>query len=518
MVNPVSGSSSGSVNSPYSGLMRVNGLSSGMDIDGMVSSLMKAEKIPLDKMKQKQQMLEWQRDDYRTMNTALNDLDTTTFDGIYMQSTFNKKTVTSSNDSVVSATVINAANNLSAQISVTTVAKPTSWASSSAATFTGANGTLGTTIPLTFNVTNPDKTTKTVKFNVSSTDKLDDVVTDFNNSNLGVSMIKLGDGSLAMTNNLTGTGASIVAADSTTQGFMQTLKFGVDSTTGSPTYGKLTEDASKLPADAVFTFNGYSMDEKSNTFTIGGVSYTIKNAGAANISTATDVDLIYNSIKNFVDKYNSTIKTVNDKISEQRNRDYQPLTDDQRAAMNDTQISQWEDKAKSGLLSNDSILSSGLSQMRQGLYSPVSGSDVGQFTQLSQIGITTSSNYLDNGKLVIDENTLREKIQEDPQAIYKLFNSSGTTTGTKGLAHRLRDSLKSTMDQVTARAGNTLLTDSQYTLGTQLTDLGTQITDFQSKLSTKETQYYNQFSAMEQAMQQANKQASFFSTQFGSGG
>ena len=53
--------------------MRIGGLASGMDIDSIVADLMKAERMPLDKLKQKKQVLEWQRDDYRSMNTLLLD-------------------------------------------------------------------------------------------------------------------------------------------------------------------------------------------------------------------------------------------------------------------------------------------------------------------------------------------------------------------------------------------------------------------------------------------------------------
>ena len=54
---------------------RIGGLASGMDIDTLVSDLMKAERLPLDKLTQKKQILEWQRDDYRSMNTLLSDFD-----------------------------------------------------------------------------------------------------------------------------------------------------------------------------------------------------------------------------------------------------------------------------------------------------------------------------------------------------------------------------------------------------------------------------------------------------------
>ena len=51
--------------------LRIGGLASGMDIDGIVSKLMTAERMPLDKIEQRKIYTEWQRDDYRTMNTAI---------------------------------------------------------------------------------------------------------------------------------------------------------------------------------------------------------------------------------------------------------------------------------------------------------------------------------------------------------------------------------------------------------------------------------------------------------------
>jgi flagellar hook-associated protein 2 len=535
-------SSTSNVASPYSGLMRVSGLSSGMDIDGMVSKLMKAEAVPLDQMKQKQQLLQWKRDDYRDMNTALSDLDSTIFTGINRQSTFNKKTVTSSNDSLVTASAVNAANNISAQISVSQLATGASWK----ATYTTLPTV--TSASLSFNVTDPDQTTRTASVNISSGDTIDDVISKFNNSNLGVSMFKYTDPTtnssyLVMSDNKTGSGPKLQMTQAT-HDYMKSLGFSFIQDTNTPSSdladanGNYTLSLDKVGQDAKIKFNGYDMTQKSNNFTISGVNYTLKGVTTTTsgsttsdnpitISTATDVDSIYNSVKAFVDKYNDVIKKVNDKISEKRNRDYAPLTDDQRSTMNDTQISQWEEKAKSGMLSNDNILSGGLNKMRQDLYSPVTGSGVTTgYTQLSQIGITTSADYTQNGKLEIDDTKLKQAIQDNPQAIYQLFNSgirSNDTSGTysystEGLAKRLRDSISNISSQVTSIAGNTSYTNNQFDIGRQLTDLGTQITDFQSKLTDIENRYYNQFSAMEQAMQQANQQATYISQQFSSGG
>jgi flagellar hook-associated protein 2 len=541
-LSTTSSTSSSNVASQYSGLMRVSGLASGMDIDGMVSKMMKAEAVPLDQMKQKQQILQWQRDDYRDMNTALSDLDSTIFNGtasISLQSTFNKKTVTSSNDSLVAASAINATNNISAQISVSQLATGASWKS----TFTTLP-TVTSDTTLSFNVTDPDQTTRTASVKISSGDTIDDVISKFNNSNLGVSMFKYTDPTtnasyLVMSDNKTGSGPKLQMTQDT-HDYMKSLGFSFSQDTNTPSSdladanGNYTLSLDKDGQDAKIKFNGYDMTQKSNNFTISGVNYTLKGIttttsgdNPVTISTATDVDSIYNSVKAFVDKYNDVIKKVNDKISEKRNRDYAPLTDDQRSSMNDTQISQWEEKAKSGMLSNDNILSGGLNKMRQDLYSPVTGTGVTTgYTQLSQIGITTSADYTENGKLEIDDTKLKQAIQDNPQAIYQLFNSgvrSNDTSGTysystEGLAKRLRDSISNISSQVTSIAGNTSYTNNQFDIGRQLTDLGTQITDFQSKLTDIENRYYNQFSAMEQAMQQANQQAAYISQQFSSGG
>lgn len=51
--------------------MRISGLSSGMDIDAMVKQLMTAAKVPLDKLNQQKQLLEWKREGYRTVSTTL---------------------------------------------------------------------------------------------------------------------------------------------------------------------------------------------------------------------------------------------------------------------------------------------------------------------------------------------------------------------------------------------------------------------------------------------------------------
>ncbi len=46
-------------------MMRVGGLASGMDIEGMVEKLMEAERMPLVRLQQQQETLTWKRDSFR---------------------------------------------------------------------------------------------------------------------------------------------------------------------------------------------------------------------------------------------------------------------------------------------------------------------------------------------------------------------------------------------------------------------------------------------------------------------
>src|SRR4030095_6843398 len=107
--------------------LRIGGLASGMDIDGIVSELMTAERMPLDKIEQKKIYTEWQRDDYRTMNTAIKefrDFLSVDKDGVGRQATFIKKTVAVSNNNVLSVENVNSTNNFSGTINkVTQLAK-----------------------------------------------------------------------------------------------------------------------------------------------------------------------------------------------------------------------------------------------------------------------------------------------------------------------------------------------------------------------------------------------------------
>jgi flagellar hook-associated protein 2 len=506
--------------------MRISGLASGMDIDQLVSDLMRAERTPLNKLYQQKQLLEWKRDDYREINKLLKELDDLIFNGIDRQSTFVKKKVTSTDETKVTAIATNLESNVTTQIEVFQLASssygisgqisndpnnkidPNATLSSQAGKFNNSN--FGTSFEL--KVYQSDGSFKQQTFTIdAANESLNDILKKINESGLGVTAFydEFTD-QISISTNHTGkssTGVEIEVLNGTF--FSDALQFGTNQLA---TNGK----------NASFKINGLTTEKSSNTFTMNGITYTLKDTTTTPvaISTATDTDAIFNSIKEFVDKYNEVIRTINNKLTEKRYRDYLPLTDEQKEEMNEKQIELWEEKAKSGLLRGDTILSNGLSQLRLDLYTKVNGINT-SYDQLAEIGITTESFFqrignLD-GELIIDETKLRQAIEDNPDAVYDLFNADGATHATKGIANRLRDSISNIIKKIEEKAGNDYKTDYQYSIGRNLIDLNSRITDFEDRLVQIEDRYWRQFTAMEQAINKFNSQAMYLMNAFGGG-
>ncbi|WP_433744772.1 flagellar hook-associated protein 2 [Falsibacillus pallidus] len=518
--------------------MRISGLASGMDIDQMVKDLMKAEKMPLDKMNQKKQYMEWQRDDYREVNKSLFDFNNLIFDGVMKQSTYIQKTINTSNDSVASIRNLSSTSDFSGTLYVDTLAGAATMRSN-ALIQDSANKPIDPTKKLSeYGFTSK----QTIKIDAINKDgKLDtaslNLVFDPNEESLNSVLEKINKQfdvnmfydsatqSVAVTAKNTGnakdpsSGANVAeikltdSADSFLSGFLH-LDSDNDVASGKQdaklvSYGQAGKDAS-------FTYNGLPTTRSTNTFTINGVEFTLKKEKASTtFSSSPDVDKILDSITKFVDEYNKLIENVNGQLDEKRYRDYKPLTSEQREAMSDKEAELWDEKAKSGTLRGDSVLSSGLNQMRNDFYSPVSG--ITGFDQLAKIGITTSSNFMDKGKLIIDPDKLKEAISSDPNGIYQLFAKDGTTTAEKGIARRLRDTIQKTMDGIEQKAGKASSTNNTFTIGRDLNSLNDQIDRFNDRLSQVEDRYYRQFTAMEQAIQKSNQQATYLMQQFGGG-
>lgn len=295
-------------------------------------------------------------------------------------------------------------------------------------------------------------------------------------------------------------------------------------------------------SDASITFDdGTVIVRPTNSFTYDGLSYNIKQdysgTDKINVTVNTDTTKTYDFIKGFVDAYNKLIEKINGKTSEKKYKDYDPLTEDQKSSMTEDQITKWEEKAKSGLLKNDSILTGLASKLRSVLYDSVQGAGL----TLSSIGITTSSDYTQNGKLEINETKLKEALANKGDQIAKLFTASSDKTyydainsstirseryNESGIAQRISDVIQDAIRTNTDKDGNkgTLLEKagivgdrSEYTniLFKEMASLDETIIELNSKLADRESALYARFTAMESALDKMNSQQSYITQMLG---
>lgn len=263
---------------------------------------------------------------------------------------------------------------------------------------------------------------------------------------------------------------------------------------------------------------GNDLQANEDVASLQEVTVPTTSSNAVTLSSTSNIDDMVNKVKDFVTTYNTLIKGLSDQTKESKYRDYAPLTTEQRKEMDEDEIKLWEEKAKSGLLRSDSMIRNGLSDMRSIVYQSNPAIEDTRFNTLFSIGITTSKSYNDGGTLEIDETKLRKALEENPDAVEKLFkNVDGQKSDpahdgkdTRGYLEKLRESMKTLEVNIEKKAGRSTMTDAQFSIGKSLIDNETRITNWQRKLEDIEARYWKQFTAMESAINKANQQSSIF--------
>ncbi|MBD5588073.1 flagellar hook protein FliD [Clostridium botulinum] len=325
----------------------------------------------------------------------------------------------------------------------------------------------------------------------------------------------------------------------------------VSSILGSSTTakGKDAKIELKTPNNSTAT----TIIKPSNNFTIDGVNYNIAGAKKdEEISFSLDgnVDDSFNKIKGFIDDYNKLIDELQKKTSEKKYRKYEPLTEEQKKDMKENDIKLWEEKAKSGILRNDSSIENMLSTLRRTFFDSVEGAGL----SLKELGLTTSKDYQDGGKIVFDqmldkngnngEARLKKLLKEEPDKVFKIFSQESTSYPSysadltlterqirnkeEGIFQRINDIFKDYTRTTRSASGKRgILVDKAGIEGTvsaidnifykDLEKREKAIQDMELKLIERENKYYIQFAQLEKYINQANSQASWLAQQLGGG-
>ena len=562
----------------------IYGLSgSGLDIESLVKMGMMNKQKQYDKMYQNEMKQEWLKEAYvgvyDSMKTFKNNM--TDFK---LQSNMSAMNATSTNEDIVSVSANGAAAAMSHKVSVSQVASNayimTGMKNGSPAEITFANNAnpgknyLMDVMYSDVQTTDNGDGTYSYKLNGSSTSvngsdvaiKLtlkdssasnarthevtltyDDIIQDkktlsdlasaINKSEANIQAgFDTANGSFSMYNKTSGEKniINITAGNDDTATLLNNLHLASynaqDNTLGAvPSFDAGTAVEAAKGTNAQATIDGKTYNLESNKITVAGVTYNFNNVSevgkTTTVNVSQDTDKIVDNVKKFVDMYNTMLDSLNDKLSEEKYSDYKPLTKEQEAEMTEEQIKKWNEKAKSGLLYNNSQVRTLVSDMREALYTPVDAVD-SKYNSLSAIGITTTTT---KGHVTLDEDKLRKALTEDPDCVYQLFASdqdssyiAGSTNTNKltayekkedykntGVANRLYNAMTDNMSIFENYAGTSKATDDQSYLGKLISNMQTRMTSFQTLMKSYENKLYDKYDAMEVALSKLGAQLSY---------
>lgn len=300
----------------------------------------------------------------------------------------------------------------------------------------------------------------TITYN-TSTDTLDNIISRINSSTANVNAFY--DSSLdkvIIKSKGTGSTDSITLSD-VSGNLLSTLKLsGATQTNGT---------------DALFTINSTAtadqITKSTNSFTINGITYTLKNTNVTSYTDTTyttvtvkqDTSSIQSKITGFLDKFNAVTEYIKDKSS-----------------VNTTAKTR-------GPLAGNTTFTSLRSQLFQKLSEQITGLTSGNPDYLNEIGITVSSSLKAS---LSDTTKFNSAITSNPKAVEDLFNSAN------GVAKKIETLLKPFVESTTS-SRSSIIDETKNVISSQITSIDSRIANMEKRLALKENQYRQQFYKMQ---------------------
>ncbi len=286
-----------------------------------------------------------------------------------------------------------------------------------------------------------------------------------------------------------------------------------------------------LGSDAVIMLNGAEFTSENNGFSINGLTITANAVSAVTgqdadgndiyaettISTTDDVDGIYDMVKNFIKQYNDLIKEMDKLYNADTAKGYEPLTDEEKDALSDTEVEKWETKIKDSLLRRDGDLGTLINTFKTSMLNSYTIN--GKQYSLSSFGINTMNYFkaaenekgvfhidgdADDSTVSGNVNELKAAIASDPEGVTKFFTQ---------LVGDFKDKVNDLMQRTDYRSMYKVYDDKR--MQSEYDDYKSKIKTQEKKLQSLEDRYYKQFTAMEKAMSKLNSQQSYLSSLFG---
>ena len=464
------------------GKLAIGGIISGFDTDSMVKAIMNEERLPLTKLESQKTTLNARSQAWRELNTRIYKLKDAAYN---LQSfvTFRAHKVTVSDEDKLSATVSSEEALLSSyQLNVKSLAKAHSVASAKideTTAFVGGKIQISINGESTEIELNPEGAT--------NEERLNSLARQINAAKAGVnaSVIKLAENEykLYLAGKETGEANGMVLTDVGTDRVFRDL--GVLDESG------MIANQVQAATDAEIEVNGDTFDtvkRSSNQITdlFPGVNLTLKEEGVVTLGVELDQEKIVETVKGFIDAYNSVMDFVN----QHKTFSYNEATK----------------AGTKGILFGDSALMNVEAKIKAYMYQTVEGVDQ-SVGLLSLIGIKGASGVegAKSGRLEFDEELFKSKLDSSFDDILKLFGVN--TDESKGIFTRLHNDLF----EWTSSDG--VLKTKTDTIQGQINFIDEQLASMEERLVKREEYYYAKFAAMEKAMATMQAQSSWLGAQ-----
>ena len=539
--------------------IRMTGMVSGLDTDSIVKELVSAYSTKKEKYKKEQTKLGWKQEIWKDLNKEVNtfykSVGNLRFEGGYStkkttSSDTAKATVSAGSNAVTGTQKLHVLS--TAQSGYLTGGKITASDSSAKVTSSTKLSELGFTedeTALKFIAKDKDGKDISADIKLSKDSTISDAVKALRDVGLNASFDE-NNGRIFLSSSATGASTDFsLKSDGSdaSKNLLNTLALNTDASEVT----EASKRATKIDgSDAAIVLNGVVYTSSSNNFSINGLSISVNavtdsvdlskaktngsldadkisdmlvntplnDSEAISITTSTDTQGIYDKIKDFITSYNNIINKMTKLYNADSAGDYEPLTDDEKSEMSDSEIEKWETKIKDSLLRRDSTLSTVMSAMTTAMSG---GATVnGKTYFLSNFGISTLGymNAAENEQNAYhidgdedDENTsgntdkLMTALNSDPDTVMDFM---------KQMATNLYNAIDKQMTSTTLRSKYSIYNDKEMT--TQYKNYTTTIKQWETKISDKEDYYYKKFSSMESALSKLNSQTSSLSGLFGS--
>lgn len=497
--------------------IRITGLNSGLDTEQIISALVSSYSYKTQKYEKAQTKLSWKQDAWKELNTKIYSL-YKNVGNLKFSSAYNMKTATVSDSTKVSVTAGSDAVNGSYSVQVTSLAKAGYMTGAEIKKADGTAAKSSTTLAeLGYQGGDGTITVNGKEIAVTKDTKISEIIVGMKEAGVNASFDEK-NGRIFVSSKKTGIDNDFTMAGTDANGagnaVLETLGLG----TGAKRI---------VASDAKIFVNGAEFTNDTNTFAINGMTITatavtatetnMTDATAISVTVNTDVQGIYDKIKDFLTQYNAIINEMTSLYNASSAKGYEPLTDDEKEAMSDTEVEKWEKKIKDSLLRRDDTLSGLINSMTSAMSKGIKVN--GENCYLSDFGIMTlgylnapkneqNAYHIDGDEDDVNTSGKADKLMkalaEDPDKVTEFM---------QGLAKNLYDAVDSKMRGTSLSSVYTVYNDKE--MASEYSDYTSMITKWQERLEQQEEYYYQKFAAMETALSKLNSQTSSLSGLFG---